>query len=106
MRCLSLQVQPELDSACDVDALIKAVRSIGRYPEVDRHEGGGKYIQLHFFSENVAKLWAELKAGVFDKGEIASWLKKVAIVVCEGEADGDDELLLYHHDHNEELDTL
>ncbi len=106
MKCLSIQLQPELDTTFDEKDVIDLVRSIGRSPEIDIGDDNGKYINLNFFTENLRLLWDELKTGFKKDKELGKWIDKVAIIVCEGNSGWDDYLLLLHYDKSEAIDTL
>ncbi|MCW8876832.1 MAG: hypothetical protein OQJ89_08960 [Kangiellaceae bacterium] len=106
MKCLSIQVQPEIDSSYNVNELVELSRSLDRFPEVDRDEGDRKYVNLNYFSENIPVLWQELKVGLYENRSIGTWLKKVSIAICEGEEGWDDYVLLYHYDQSKTLDDL
>lgn len=103
MKCLSVQLQTDLDTTFDEKDIISLVRSIGRYPEIDRGDDKHKYIHLNFFSENVTLLWEELKAGFMKDQAIYDWMNTVAIIICEGDTDSDDYLLLAHYDKTETI---
>jgi len=106
MKCLSIQIQPELDLNHKPEELIELSRSLGRFPEVDEITDDGKTIQLNYFSEQLPVLWQELQLGIFESSVVGQWAKKVSIVVCEGESGWDDFLLLHHFDPTEKLDEL
>lgn len=105
MKCLSLQLQPELDLAHEPRELLELVRGIGRFPEVDKSDDG-VYITLNFFTEDAPSLWSELQHKVLEHADLGAWIKKIAIVVCEGNLASDEYLLLYHYDQNEKVDEL
>lgn len=98
IKCLSIQIDLSRDASFDADDMRRALKQLGRYPEVDRDPETPGLVQFNLFSENVDALWAQLKDKLFSNGPLALWLDKVAIVVCDGEQDRDDGLLLWHFD--------
>ena len=106
MKYLSIQIQTNLDDSYSVDDAIDLSRKLGRFPEVDSGDDKGKFIHLNYFSEDVARLWSELKTGMLDDAVLGPWLRNVAVIVCEGDKGPDDYLLLWHWDASEELDSL
>jgi len=106
MKCLSIQLQPELDGNHDEKEVISLAKSIGRYPEVDSSDDDGRYVNLNFFTENLTILWKELKSGVLENKELGDWVRRVSIIVCEGENGWDDYLLLSHYDKSENIDEF
>jgi hypothetical protein len=99
-------MQPDLDASYSEDDVIKRVKSLGRFPEVDVVEDDGRFVNLNFFTEELPVLWQELQQGLLADGSLGSWVKQVAIIVCEGEKSWDDYLLLSHPDTSEKLDQL
>lgn len=100
MKCLSVQLQTDKDDSHNVEEVLFLVRSLGRYPEVDVDEGGGKYVNLNFFTEEADVLWSELDKGLLHDEVLGEWIKKVSIIVCEGETSQDEYILLWHYDEN------
>lgn len=103
MQCLIVQLHPDRDVSFRLEDFLQASRGLGRYPEIDRSDDAS-YINLNYFSENVPVLWQQLQQGVFDAPELGAWARRVAIVVCEGDAG--DELLLHHFDSSEPIDSF
>lgn len=106
MKCLSIQLQPEIDLSHEAGELLELVRGIGRFPEVDKGNDDGVYINMNFFTEDAPSLWSELRQKVLGHSDLGAWIKKVSIVVCEGDYGWDDYLLLHHFDENEKVDEL
>lgn len=95
MRCLSIQLQPERDQRFKPEDLVALVKSLGRYPEVDRPKDDDRYVNLNFFTEEAPTLWQELQQGVLENDRLGDWVKQVAVIVCEAEQESEDYLLLY-----------
>jgi len=106
VKCLSIQLQPKIDTSFTEKDLIDLVRSIGRFPEIDAGDDNKGYINLNFFTEDLIILWDELKQGFRKNKELDGWINKVAIIVCESDNGRDDYLLLSHYDTSETLDKL
>lgn len=106
MKCLTIQLDLSLDRSRDLDSVLSHIRSIGRYPELDRLDAHSEQVALNFFTEDLALLWHELESKLFADGEFGGWLKSVAVVGCEGEEGWSDARLLYHYDAGEHLDGL
>lgn len=106
MKCLSIQLQPKIDTSFNEKDLIELVRSIGRSPEIDTSDDKGKYISLHFFTEDLIVLWGELQQEFRKNNALNEWINKVAIIACEGDRGWDDYLLLSHYDESETINTL
>jgi len=106
LKCLSIQLQPSLDSSHNEEEVIVNVRALGCFPEVDVIEEDERYVNLNFFSEEMPAVWQRLQAGLLNDGSLGAWVRKVAVIVCEGEQSWDDYLLLSHPDSQEKLDTL
>jgi hypothetical protein len=110
MKCLSIQLQPQATTAggnasFTSDDLIRLVKSVGRYPEVDRDDAHPERISLNLFTEELPVLWQDIQNGVLGDSAMGNWVKQSTIIVCEGEAE-DSLLLLSHFDSNEALDNL
>jgi len=106
MKCLSIQLQEDIDSAHTVDELVEHVRSFGRYPEIDRGENDEKYVNLNFFTEDLRAMWPEFKSKVLNDTSLGEWVKKVAIIACEGDQGWDNHILLWHYDPSEVVGKL
>ncbi len=105
LKCLTIQLQPDLDARFNEQALLQRVKALGHYPEVDAGEEFGPYINLNFFTEQAPLLWQQLQ-GLLNDQLVGDWLKRVAIVACEGEQGWDDYQLLYHYDPQEKTVEL
>ncbi|MFL0805191.1 MAG: hypothetical protein K6L81_15875 [Agarilytica sp.] len=97
MKCLSIQLQPELDTHFTTDDLIQHLRLMGRYPEIDRDPKNSKYTNLNLFTEELPKLSQEINDGLLNDPHIGSWVKNVAVIVAEGENGWDNCLLIWDH---------
>ena len=106
MKCLVIQLHPSMDTSFTEQDVIKLVRSVGRFPEIDIDDEQDNLINLNFFSEDLPLLWADLKAGFETNKDLGNWISKVAIIACEGEDGWDDALLLAHYDKSELLDEF
>lgn len=106
LKCLSIQLQPELDDSHSEVEVIASVKALGCFPEVDVIDEGERYVNLNFFSEQMPAVWQKLQSGLLNDGSLGSWVRKVAVIVCEGEQGWDDYLLLSHPDPDEKLDSL
>lgn len=107
MKCLTFELQPDIDASLDEKPLIDLVRSMGRFPEIDTYIRKEKdFINLNFFSEDLPLLWGELKSALEGDQEINNWVNRVAIIACEGEEGWDDFLLLRHYDESEKTVEL
>lgn len=106
MKCVSVQIHPANDGSYEVDDLLALVRSIGRYPEVDSDEGDSHSVNLNFFTEDLQRFWREFQEGVLNDAALGPWVRKTAIIVCEGDQGWDDYLLLWHYDQTHTADRL
>lgn len=106
MRWLSIQLQPERDPRFRAEDLVALVKSLGRYPEVDRPGGNDEYVNLNFFTEEAEKLWQDLQQGVLGDERLGDWVKQVAIIVCEAEQESEDYLLLHSFETDAKLDSI
>ncbi|MFA7554445.1 MAG: hypothetical protein WCY88_09375 [Spongiibacteraceae bacterium] len=102
MKCLSFCVELARAEQFDKDSLLKHIKSLGRYPEVDI-EGG--VVAFNFFTEQLPELWQQLQAGLLANDRFGAMLTAASIVVAEGDEEGED-LLLFHYDPNEVRDQL
>ncbi|HEY7771620.1 MAG TPA: hypothetical protein VIC26_00450 [Marinagarivorans sp.] len=106
MKCFIIQIDPTRDDSYSLDAFIRLVRAQGKFPEVEPDYDEPSLTNLNFFTEQPQQYWQDLKTRVLQHPDCAEWIKKVAIVACEGEHGWGDALLLAHYDNNEALDTL
>ena len=105
MKCLVIQIETQRDQSHTVNELLELTRSKERFPEVDIDDDSN-LVSLNYFTEDLAVLWQELQLNLFADGVLGSWLKKVAIVGCEGATGWDDALLLFHYNPNEKCDKI
>ena len=106
MKCVSVQLYPALDTTFEVGDLLALVRSIGRFPEVDQDDVDPKSINLNFFTEDLQGFWQQFQQGVLNDPELGAWVKRIAVIVCEGDQGWDNYLLLWHHDQSQDTDDL
>lgn len=106
LKCLSIQLQPDLDSSHSEAEVIAKVKDLGCFPEVDVIDESERYVNLNFFSEQMPAVWQKLQHGLLNDPQLGPWLRKVAVIVCEGEQSWDDYLLLFHPDPEQDLDAL
>jgi hypothetical protein len=107
MKCLHIQLQPELcsgDAAKHVDDLVAIATKHDLDPDIniERGDEDGAYINVNIYTEDVRSLWATLKAVITANQSLFS----STIVCCEGNNGWDDYLLLHHFDKTTALDTL
>ncbi len=107
MKCLHIQLQPEL-CACDAEPIVDDLTSIASAAvsdavvAVERGNDDGPYINVNIQTDSVAALWASVSARISSNPNLAS----SAIVCCEGDNGWADYLLLHHYDRGEPLDVL
>ncbi len=106
MKCLSIQLQTSRDSSFSPDELAHHLRSFGRYPEIDVDPDRRDYVNLNLFTEDLNELAKEINEKVLNNTEIGPWVKRTAIIVCEGDQGWDDYLLLWHFNENEDIDEI
>ena len=106
MKCLSIQLQSHATDIFLAEDLIRLVKSIGRYPELDRDEANDNLLVLNFFTEELPALWADIQTKVLADNTMAEWIKSSTIIVCEGDNEWQDYLLLSHFDESEKFDHL
>lgn len=106
MKCIAIQLDMSRNTAFDESDFIRLVKSIGRFPEVDRDEDHPTMVQCNFFTEDPIVLWKDLRERVLGDESLGDWVRSVAVVACEGEEGWDDLCLLYHHDPDEKCGAL
>jgi hypothetical protein len=112
MRSLSIQVQPERSPNFDRDQLTAAFLKIAESSDLVRHHtfdngyDDGAYFNYTFDTENLAQLWRMIQETVFEISLFKKHLRKSAIVVCTGDDEWNDYLLLHHWDPTEPIDSL
>lgn len=106
MKCIIVQVHTHKNTQYTLDEYLHTIRASGRHPEVEPEEDNPSVINLNFFTEDAKVFWEEFQQVTQADPACANWLKKVGIIVCEGQYGWNDALLLAHFDPNEELDEL
>jgi hypothetical protein len=110
MPALSVQVQPNLAPALDLNAVLGLFTSAAEVAdaelEVTEGEDDGLYVNYDFRAQDLARLWEILQGQVFWNQAIGPALATASIVTCEGNRGWDDYLLLHHYDRTLALDTL
>jgi hypothetical protein len=101
MLCISVQFHPSRDNRFHLEDLLDLVRSVGRYPEVDKDESDPESVHLNFFTEDIRLFWSDFEQGVLNDPVLGSWVKNTTIIVCEGDQGWDNYLLLWHFDKDE-----
>lgn len=95
MKCLSIQLNLKNASKFNPESLIDHLRSIGRYPEIDRDPENSSELNLNFFTEDASALWQQLKDEVLNDRELGAAIKQIATIVCEGDQGWDNQILLW-----------
>jgi len=107
MQSISIQIQPEHTANFDREAFLKHVRAAGRSPEIDEFtEQKQHYIQFHFFTEMPKKLWADLRAALYDNAEYTAIISPISIAVFEDEDEPEQYLYLHHFDKHEKISSF
>ncbi|BCD96226.1 hypothetical protein [Marinagarivorans cellulosilyticus] len=106
MKCFIIQIDPSRDTRYSIEAFTKLVREQGKFPEVEADYDNNTLTNLNFFTEQPGPFWQEMQSEILQHPDCASWIKRVAIVACEGEHGWNDALLLAHYDSSETLDSL
>ncbi len=108
MKCLSIQIQPQLcglpDVAGLVDTLVANARSHSSTVNVSVTTGddNGPYTNINIDSDDVAQLWTSIRRVIINDSALSAG----AIACCEGDNGWDDYLLLYHFDNSESIDAI
>lgn len=107
MRCLTIQIPSEFIADFDRTEFLFHVRALGRSPEIDAvNEGGKCYLSFHFFTEMPVKLWNDLRQFIYDDPDYGPIISACSIAVCDTETEADEYLLLHHFDPTEPRDSL
>lgn len=106
MKCLSIQLHPRRDTRFSPDDLVLHLRTLGRYPEIDLDSDTSEYINLNLFTEDLNQLAKDINAHVLNDSTIGPWVKRVAIIACEGGQGWNDYLVLWHYDESEQTDDF
>ena len=111
MRCLSIQLQPELytgDASHHIDEHVAAVKTIANthdansVVEVQHGDDNGAYTNININTDDPASLWNAISETITNDKSWAS----ATIVCCEGDDGWDDYYLLHHFDETQQTDTL
>ncbi|MFL0810208.1 MAG: hypothetical protein K6L76_07325 [Agarilytica sp.] len=95
MKCLSLQLNLTNAPKSFAAQLVDHLRSIGRFPELDRDPDRPDDLCLNFFTEDAASLWADIQAHVLNDRELGEQTKQIATIICEGDQGWDNQILLW-----------
>jgi hypothetical protein len=106
MKCISVQLHHRRDARFHLEDLLDLVRSVGRYPEVDKDESDPETVNLNFFTEDIRLFWNDFEKGVLNDPEMGDWVKNTTIIVCEGDEGWDNYLLLWHYDQSEHIHKM
>lgn len=111
IQCLTIQLQGDAASSDNVPILISALKSIGRYPEVETNAPNKGHVSLYLnlFTETLNTVWQQVEEQMLNHPEIGSWLKDNAIIVANDMDSANTEAqLLFHYDdkiHNNDDNT-
>ena len=106
MKYLTIQVQPDLDTAHSVDELIHLARSLDTKPEIEDLECYHRQVSIKFVTEDLKSLWKQLQKEVMQDNVLGNWVKRVSVIACANENQWSDALLLSHYNPTERLDAL
>jgi len=108
MRCLHIQLQPELCNCDDPSKLADGLKSIAtvhpatKKVEVVFGEDDGPYININIDTTDPTSLWSLLHDAIANDVSLSS----CAIACCEGATGWDDYFLLFHFDKTEATDVM
>lgn len=102
MKYLSIQIQPHRQNEVTKEEAINIINKLGYSVEVDEGFDEGKYINLNIKTEDLQKLWKQIKENLLNK----RYFIKSTIIACEGSQGWDNYLLLHHYDPTLELDEI
>ncbi len=102
-----LDLAPQLDAAAVKQRLAAVGKSGGIVASVNVVEGNedGTFINATFSTPSRPAMWAALREELV-KTELKPSLLGCSIVVCTGEFEWDDYLLLHHYRESEQLDSV
>ena len=112
MKNLSVQFQPDLQPSIDFDVKASELERLARklpfvdQVSVDSGSNDGRYINVDIQTSDVTVLWPWVQDYLGLKSEKRPLISEAVIVVCEGEDDWNDYLLLHHFDATQETDNL
>lgn len=110
MPALNVQVQPGRAPPLDLDAVLALFATAAELAdaelEVTAGEDDGPFVNYHFRTRDLGRLWELLQGQVFWDQTIGPSLAASSIVTCEGSRGWDDYRLLHHYDRRLGLDTL
>lgn len=109
---LLIQVQPDRAAAFDVlllerefAAFAAASPCVTKF-KTEQGDDGGRYINLHMKTDDLAMLWEAVQAALYEHPTLGAPLLQSSMAICTGEAGWDDYLVLHHYDENVEVDGL
>jgi hypothetical protein len=112
VRVLLIQFQPHRAPDLDPERVTDLIaRFVMGCPEVVSHhfsEGTDRVRWMNFQlkTRNLAALWSAVRKTVLADSEMGEALARSAMVLCQGEHEWDDYLVLHHFNPTEQLDTL
>lgn len=111
MRTLSIQVQPDLSRGLDIARIAAALENIARQPGLSEAfttstgDDQGPYVNYSFDTNRPRDLWREIKAQIYNSGELGLPMRRASMAMCTGQRGWDDYLLLFHFDQAVKLDS-
>jgi len=63
-------------------------------------------MNFNYETPDLYQLWILIRRHVLDSPTLGPAIRKAAIIVCQGDFEWDDYLLLHHFDHDQPLDVL
>jgi hypothetical protein len=112
MPALSICVRPDRVSSLNVESLKVRLAAVGA-PErlvskvnITTGHDNGRYVIATYSTEDVNALWSLVRSELISPSALDLSLTECAIVVCTGQHDWDDYLLLHHFDATQALDKL
>lgn len=111
-RILSIQLNPEKAPGINVAEFLQRFEDYTGETEyitsycIEQGKDHGAYINILFKSDDVKKLWAEIKSRFYGIQQQGQLLSAATVVTCQGSRGWDDYLLLHSSDRGEKLDSL
>ncbi|MDR1935385.1 MAG: hypothetical protein LBS49_07370 [Candidatus Accumulibacter sp.] len=113
MKTLAIQLQPDILAADTCKAAIRILRGLQKDKSlvssakfIHGRKQERRYINVEFSSSDMPKLWKVARKRFFSDDSEVAGLDRGVIVVCQGNFDWNDYLLLYHYDPEVQLDKL
>ncbi len=102
MKCISIQLQPDIDPTLNKEAVLAVLTDAGLMAEIVEGEDEGRFINLNVNTDDVKLTWQQIKKPLLQ----IPYIQTACIIVCEGNHGWNDFLLLHHYDPAEVLDEL